>query len=408
MPAIDSAAVAAYAVERTRQVIERFGPRPPGSAAERQAQDLIAGELAACCDGPVERETFSLAAKAFFAMQAVGGVLALAAFAAYWVHPAAALACALMSAVVMYNQLLRYRLFLDPFFPKGESVNIAARLSPSGPVRRRFILNAHPDAAYEWRFHYLFPKVFPLIVLYTLVSLPLMLAVSAVATLMIFAAPEWFASLRPIFGAALGLTVPAGVIGLLFNNLRVVAPGANDNLSGCFLALGLLKQFRDAGLRPEHTELMAVVTGAEEAGLRGAKVWAARHKAECEDVETVVIALDTFGDLPHLTIYNRDMNGTVAHDPAVCELLRRAAVALGKDIPFGSIHLGSSDGAAFTQAGFRAAALCAMDPHPAHYYHNRRDAVDAMSPECIAAAAELLAEAIRMYDANGLDEGERE
>ena len=159
---------------------------------------------------------------------------------------------------------------------------------------------------------------------------------------------------------------------------------------------------REHGVNLERTELMAAITGSEEAGLRGAKVWAKRHKRECEDVETIVIALDTFRDLPHLTIYSRDMNGTVAHDRDVCDLLKRAALARGRDLPFGSIYLGSSDGAAFTQAGFRAGMLGGMDPHPAHYYHNRRDSWEIMDEACVRATIEVLVEAIRMYDEDGL------
>lgn len=395
-------ACAQYVLDRARFVIESFGPRPPGSEAERRTQELVRADLEGCCDGPVSFEEFAVAQKAFFSMQRISGVLTVAAVAAYWAHPALGMLFALAAAVVMYQQLLRYRLFLDPLFPKKPSYNVAGKQSPAGATKRRIILNGHPDAAYEWRFNYLAPKWFPRIVLYTLIGLLLLVAGTTFGTILAVLVPDSTRGIVRGIGVVLLFAAPGGVIGILFNNLRVVAGGANDNLSGTFIATGILKFLRENGIRLEHTELMALSTGSEEAGLRGAKAWAARHKKECEDVETIVIALDTFRDLPHLTIYHRDMNGTVAHDPAVCRLLKDGAQAAGRDLPYGSIYLGSSDGAAFTQAGFRAGMLGGMDPHPAHYYHNRRDTWEIMDKDCVRAVIEVLLETIRLYDERGL------
>ncbi|MCC6797234.1 MAG: M20/M25/M40 family metallo-hydrolase [Candidatus Hydrogenedentes bacterium] len=396
------AVCARYVVERAKHVIESFGPRPPGSEAERKTQELVKADLEACCDGDVSIEEFQVAQKAFFSMQAIGGVLTLAAVGLYWVHPAWTFVVALLSAVVMYNQLLRYHLFLDPFFPKKTSCNVAGKIAPKGKVERRIILNGHPDAAYEWRFNYLTPKWFPAIVLYTLLGLIVLLGGSLVATISFFLAPVGSAWFINLIGIVVLLFAPAGVIGILFNNFGVVAGGANDNLSGTFVATGILRSFQEFGVQLERTELMAVITGSEEAGLRGAKDWARRHARDCSDVETIVISLETFGDLPHVAIYNRDMNGTVALDSETCDLLKRAAHATGRDLPYSSVHLGSSDAAAFAQAGFKAAMFGGMDPHPAHYYHNRRDSWEIMSEPCIKAAIDVLITAIREFDATGL------
>ena len=81
----------------------------------------------------------------------------------------------------------------------------------------------------------------------------------------------------------------------------------------------------------------------------------------------------------------------------------RAVVAVWNSV-WHDIFIGSSDAAAFSQAGIPSAALCAMDPHPAAYYHNRRDNWDNMDPLCIRKTAEVLLAAIEQYDANGLNE----
>ncbi len=305
----------------------------------------------------------------------------------------------MLTIFILYHQLLRYHLLLDPFFAKKPSYNVTGRQKPRGEIKRRVILNGHPDGAYEWRFNYNFPKLFPLFTAYSIIGLFGSALLALIGTIAAFTSLAW---LTPLCGYLMIPLLPGALIGLLFNDLRHVSPGANDNLTGTFISTGILQQLRESGIQLENTELVAAITGSEEAGLRGAKAWAEKHRHDFDDVETIFFALDTFRDLPHLTIYSRDLNGTVPHDPAVCQLLKDAGTAVGRDIPYGSIPLGSSDGTAFTQAGFRCAALCAMDPHPAHYYHNRRDNWDNMDPECIRATVEVISEAIRRYDAEGL------
>mgnify|MGYP006145656469 CR=1 FL=1 len=70
----------------------------------------------------------------------------------------------------------------------------------------------------------------------------------------------------------------------------------------------------------------------------------------------------------------------------------------GLDLPFGTIFLGSSDAAAFTQQGYRCAVLAAMDPAPAYYYHTRHDDWRIMDKHCIARALEIVYRTIKTID----------
>lgn len=387
-----------YIVDNTRAIVDRFGPRPPGSPGETACQEFVRDELSACCDSVV-MEPFPVAQKAFMGFQYVSGALFLCAFASAPFAPALAALFSLAALIVVVQQLVRYKLFLDPFFPKRVSHNVEGRIAPDGPVTRRVILNGHPDGAYEWRWLYHFPRVFPLITAYTIVAL-LTKALGDFACFGLWMAGmggpvAWFHTLQ-------WLLFPAVFLSIGFTTFRHVSPGANDNLTGTLMAVGFAKALREAGLRLQNTEVIIAITGSEESGLRGAKAYVARHAAEWRDVETIAVALDTIRDLEHFYVYNRDLNGTVAHDPAVCRLLKDAASATGREVPYGTVFLGSSDATAFTQAGVRAAAICAMDPAPADYYHNRRDNPDNMDPKCLRAVLDVVIEAVRRYDADGL------
>jgi hypothetical protein len=292
---------------------------------------------------------------------------------------------------------------LDPFYPKQTSVNVVATQKPSGTITRRLVLNAHPDAAYEWVWLQRSPRWFPVLLYCSLGSL---LAVFAIDILLIVlrlcespSYPGWWFWLG-VFQLSL---LPGGLIGVFFTNFRQVSPGANDNLSGVFLAVGLAKYLHETSTRLANTELVFLITGAEEAGLRGAKAFVRQHQGQWNDVPTAVITLDTIRDLEHLHVYDRDRNGTVRHDQALCDFLRDVGQRCARPLGSASIYLGSSDAAAFTLGGIRSAALCAMDPAPADYYHNRRDHWTNMSPECIRKTIEIILQAVHDYDRHGIE-----
>ena len=159
-----------------------------------------------------------------------------------------------------------------------------------------------------------------------------------------------------------------------------------------------------AGVEFENTEVVAMITDGEEAGLRGAKAFAKDHLEEYTDgdVETVVLCCDTLTDLEYLNVYSRDMTGTVKHDQAFSQLVLDSAKEAGyNDIKFANVFFGSSDAAAFTQAGITATCLAAMDPAPADYYHNRRDSYDRLVPEAIETGYKVIISTILNFDEKG-------
>ena len=401
MNEFDRDACTRFVLDKAREICT-FGQRPPGSAAEQRAQELVRDELAGFCDVPPVMEPFQVAQKAFMGQHRVCGVLMLLAAIGYWISPWCAAPFSLLAFVVIIQEVLRYKLFIDPFFPKQTSFNVYGRVAPSGPLRRRVVLNGHPDGAYEWFFLYNYPKIFPVFVITSLVG---MLAKIVIDLAFLIFSEGWHCGYTGTWyyvGLFQLVLLPSCVIGILFSDFRHVSPGANDNLTGTLISLGIAKYLRAAGLRLENTELVVLITGSEEAGLRGAKAFAAAHPDFANDVETIFITLDTMRDLDHFAVYNRDLNGTVAHDPAVCKLVKNAGAACGRDLPYASVFLGSSDATAFTQAGWRAVNVAAMDPAPADYYHNRRDTPDNMSPECIRFTIDVALAAVLDYDKNGL------
>ena len=71
---------------------------------------------------------------------------------------------------------------------------------------------------------------------------------------------------------------------LFFFKTKWSVMGANDNLSGIAVLQGIAETLgTNKKLIPNHTKILLVSFGSEEAGLRGSKRWIKRHKDELDE-----------------------------------------------------------------------------------------------------------------------------
>lgn len=392
-----------YCVKEIKYVCKEIGGRESGSPAERKAQEHMADELRKYTDS-VELEEFDLHPKAFMGWVIIVGLCMIASVILYNLGFAlVSLILTLVGAVCMIAEFLMYKEFLDPFFPKRTSANVIAIRKPEGEVKRRIIFNGHCDSAYEWRYTYLGGgHLLVAVIAIAIVGLVVTLVCEIAALATGHAMTAFEGGFWKVMGYVQLVWIPSYISILFFTHWKLVVPGANDNLTGCVNAMAVMKYLSDNDIRFENTEIRAVLTGSEEAGLRGAKAYAKRHKEELLATETVVLGLDTFRDLKDLAVYDRDLSGTLKHDKQAKELVKNAASNCGLDLPYASIYIGACDAAAFTQIGVKATGFAAMDPTPPRYYHTRLDSWELLEPEAIRTGIEVVTEACCMYDAVGL------
>ena len=392
-----------YCVKEIKYVCKESGGRESGSPAERKAQEHMADELRKYTDS-VELEEFDLHPKAFMGWVIIVGLCMIASVILYNLGFAlVSLILTLVGAVCMIAEFLMYKEFLDPFFPKRTSANVIAIRKPEGEVKRRIIFNGHCDSAYEWRYTYLGGgHLLVAVIAIAIVGLVVTLVCEIAALATGHAMTAFEGGFWKVMGYVQLVWIPSYISILFFTHWKLVVPGANDNLTGCVNAMAVMKYLSDNDIRFENTEVRAVLTGSEEAGLRGAKAYAKRHKEELLATETVVLGLDTFRDLKDLAVYDRDLSGTLKHDKQAKELVKNAASNCGLDLPYASIYIGACDAAAFTQIGVKATGFAAMDPTPPRYYHTRLDSWELLEPEAIRTGIEVVTEACCMYDAVGL------
>jgi len=394
-----------FSVRGIKKICKDVGPRPAGSEQEHEAQKLMAAELDGACD-KVEIEPFDVHPGAFLGWILTDGIMMIAAIVLFFFGMSAiALALCALSLIFAIVEFLLYKKLLDPFFPKKTSHNVVAVRKPKGEVRRRIIFSGHADSANEWRFTYYGGSklLVPIIGLsFVGILLGLVLGIWAVAAGHAFSAADSGALnvMRYVFLA----WIPILFTALFFENKKRPVMGANDDLTGCFISMAVVKYMQQHDIRFENTEVWVVLTGSEEAGLRGAKAFCKAHKNELSDVETVFVGLDTIRDYDFAAVYSRDLTGTVKNDADACALVKEAAKQTGLDLPYKSVFFGATDAAAVTQAGMKAVSVSAMDPAPAKYYHTRLDTADNLDIKTVEAVLGVALETAFLFDEKGLSD----
>ena len=395
-----------FTIREVKKVCAEIGPRESGEESERKAQAYVAESMKGVADS-VEVEDFEVHPKAFMGWVLVDvvmmiisiGCLAISRFISTDGVSALlniiATVLSALSVIFMVCEFLFYKQLLDAFFPKRKSCNVVCTRKASGETKKRIIFAGHIDSAYEWTYTHLGGgKMLKRVIAFAFGSIFVNLALDIIA---FFNVPQWADTTLAVISL---VTIIPVSMGAFFVNWKLVVPGANDNLTGVFASMAVMRYMAANDIRFENTDVLSVSTACEEAGLRGAKAFAAKHAND--GVETVFIATDTLKDYDFMGIYNKDMSGTVKLDAQVAAMVKKASETAGLNLPYSNVYFGSSDAAAIMQGGIKCAALAAMDPEPARYYHTRDDKPDILEPKTIEAGINTLLETAFLYDSEGL------
>lgn len=395
-----------YTVREIKKVCKEIGPRPAGSENEKKAQEYMAEQMKTCAD-EVRIEPFKLAPAAFMSfIQLCGTLLILAVIfslaSSFLAVPALQIVSVVLTGIAcvcMFGEFLLYKPFYDALFPKKTSHNVIGVKKATGELKQRIIFSGHIDSSYEWRYTRIGGSVLLYICsIYAIASLVVVCLVNILDLANAFADGSTIDTV--LFWAQLAFA-PGGIVAICFVNYKLCVDGANDNLTGTVASIAILKYLKDNDISFENTEVIAMSSGAEESGLRGAKAFMKAHGDELKDVPTVFIGLETFRDYEDIAIYQRDMTGTVKMDSGACTLMKKAGLEAGLDLPYSSVYFGSSDAATVQQSGMPAVTLAAMNPGPPRYYHTKGDTADNMNPKTVEKCLEIALNALFIYDEEG-------
>ena len=280
-----------YAVKGITKICNKIGPRKPGSPEEHRAQQWFQKDMKNYCE-ETRIEEFTLHRQGFMGFIPFTVACGIASvFVNWFASPIAAFILCVLAFIPLVFEFLMYKQFDDFLFPKQTSHNMVAIRKPSGEVKRRFVMVGHSDSQFEWTLNYLIgglqaklfveiPAVVGLVV-DTIFALVCIIAGKGSAAMSIESARWFFIT----FFVISCVFIPFEFAFLFFQSWTKSVPGASDNLSGCYVGMATIKALAEAGVRFENTEVMLVCSGAEEAGLRGAKAFAKAHEKELKEMD---------------------------------------------------------------------------------------------------------------------------
>ncbi|MHA1124721.1 MAG: M28 family metallopeptidase [Candidatus Heimdallarchaeota archaeon] len=384
------------------KICEEVGPRESGSKAERKAAEIVKDEFSNFCN-TVKIEEFKLAPKGFLSFTILSPLLVIIGIPFYWIYPIVTAVLAILAMLIFYMQFMRYAQFVDFLFPKKTSVNVIGEIHPKREWKQTLMFSAHLDSAYQFNFNLYMPRTFN----YFLIGLPILLVMLILLSLGYFILSFIFTVPQVIFNyVGIGLCViivPMAAM-LFFFKTNWAVMGANDNLSGMAILQGIGDTIRkNKDLIPNHTKIMFIGFGSEEAGLRGAKNWVKKHKTELQRKPFYYLNIDGVAKNNDLHIIHKEKTLGVTYNPETVELIVQAAKNVHVHLPYRELPFGATDGCAIAKEGFlNGASIEAMDidkPEVKRWYHTINDTADVVEPEALETVRKLAVEFISLVDA---------
>ena len=173
-----------------------------------------------------------------------------------------------------------------------------------------------------------------------------------------------------------------------------VSPGAGDNLIAVSILLHLAGFFNKSENGLQNTELVFLVTDAEESGLRGARAFVKENREKLTSTPHYNYNMDSLFSANHLMFLTSDINNTVKLSKNLAEKGIQVAEKLGytaekMNIPFGG---GGTDAGEFAKVGIPTTSLIAMDTtfkSGSNPYHTRFDHIENINPEVVLACLQI-------------------
>ena len=389
-----------YITDGIKAICIHHKRRTAGSESVRTAEAEIAESMKDCVD-EIRTQQFEMHPHAFMGSIPLEAWLCLISCAFFlvgafrgrlWAYNVSLLFM-LSAMVAVIAEYALYRQFTDRFYPKRTGQNLyMVRKSKNAP-KRRIILCGHVDAAYEMPVLKYLPALLIYIVIGSGVLFWVINFLFCNLALMDFL-PDHVLKVFAIIEIVLSVLYAP----LLFMvDWHTIVDGANDNLTGCFLSMSILREMADKEERFDDTEIAVLITDGEEAGLRGAHAFASENVEELMKLNTMVIAVDTIHSVEELRIFSRGINYTESNSEEACNLLYFAGLKNGFDLPTAEFYPGACDSEAFSVIGVKAAAICGVAFTPEDYYHNVKDTYTNLNPDCIRAVRNMLKDAVDMF-----------
>ncbi len=371
----------------------RFGGRWPGTNAEREAANFLAGRLRAMGrDVDVEairvRPDFGIV-HAIHAMLAIVGSVVSVYSAPFGV------VILLFTLVSTFGDLTTRFYLVRRLMPSRASQNVySAQNKPD--AKATLVLCAHHDSGRSGmafrmgsgRIAKLFARRFntslaPFAPIFG--SMVVLLALAALRTVGVESTS--LTAVQFAFTVLLLISIPLQIDVALADP----APGANDNASGVAVGLELLKRFEESELK--NLNVSVLFPGAEEGMMLGIREWIKAHDSELDTESTYFLNIDTVGyGTPHYVtkegfIFMFDFDSRLVE---ICDSIAEADIEGDGQLrarPY-KFRLGS-DGLVPMLAGYPAITVVSLDEGVLPNYRQLLDTPENIDPAALERSADF-------------------
>jgi hypothetical protein len=290
------------------------------------------------------------------------------------------------------------RQWIRRVLPAGRGANVLARIPAARRARGTLVLVAHHDAANTG-----------------LVWHPAVTGLGAARhrrrrRVDPFMAPVAAALGLGIVGSSLPRRSPAGrslrAMGIALLAVSVAAdadvargptvPGASDNASGVAVVLDLVRRLADN--RPAEVEVIALLCGAEEAGMGGMAAFMRRHTAELSPSSTLVLGLDTLGAGTPIVAGGEGTMREHRYPPITMAVVDEGAAIAGEPAPQRWRIGGWTDPILATFAGIPAISILSMGPGYFPNYHWPTDTPENVDWTSVRSCARIAAGTLAAFE----------
>ena len=382
------------ALNLTKSIIDKVGPRQAGSKSCLEAGDILETEMKAITENTTVQE-FPVHTGAFLGWIKILVAMYIISIVFLWIDiPIVGVVLLLISVLIMVFQFFMYKHFIDFLYPKKTGKNIIGKIKPKSQIKRRVIVSGHHDSANVFNFFIHQPKLYALRVNGGIGLVIVLFIVSIIN----------FSIDVPSVELVLSIIMTAGILliaQLWFFASKEISPGAGDNLIASTMAIEIGRYFKDNQL--ENTEIIMLSFDAEEEGLRGAYHYAKKYQKDFDDVDTYLLNVDCPYYYNEIFFLTSDINGSVQ----LSEDLAKDLVKIAHNKKYPAKHqpiaflTGGTDAGELAKYNVKATTCMAMpwsSEERGAVYHTPNDTTDKIEPEALDAIIDIFITYIKEND----------
>lgn len=385
------------------EIIEKFGPRPAASHAEKHAQLFMRDKCLQYTDNVKFMEFEEYLNARFGKLKYYCAVFFLSMILYYFSIPdilwlkITALVLSLANVIAFVLDFMTYTVVFQKFpGPMMTSWNVEATLEPKGEVKSTMIFSGHIDSVFEFKWWYKLGQFGSLLTIIAGAVMVLFPVFCLLALLLPTGAWSWW-----VF---MGFVVLSPSTVTYFNmHGNHAVDGAADNLSGIAISYNVFKNFADPTAKGksvlQHTRLKFVSFGSEETGLSGSFNYVVAKKDELIAENAHLINVDGVRLPEHISLVKTELMSGTKHSTLLIDRLEKSFAAKNIPLKTVTIPIGGTDAVAFNRAGIPSVtiigiAIDKLDPT----YHTRRDVVANINPLALENTKNGVVEFLKRWD----------